>query len=55
MTHKFGARSSNAARVIPSQNRRKFARKIIKVAAIWPVTVQDFQNTKWPAVRYFFQ
>ena len=21
--------------------------------AIWPVTGQGFQNTKWPAVRYF--
>ena len=40
MIHKFGARSSNAA---------------IKAAATWPVTGHDFQKTKRPAVRYFFQ
>ena len=27
--------------------------KIIYAVSIWPVTGQGFQNTKWPAVRYF--
>ena len=26
---------------------------IINAVAKWPVTSQGFQNTKWPAVRYF--
>ena len=38
----------------PLRYRRKFAWKIIKAVAIWPVTGQDFQNTKRPAVQYIF-
>ena len=38
----------------PLRYRRTFAWKIIKAVAIWPVTGQDFQNTKRPAVQYFF-
>ena len=26
---------------------------IIYAVAIWPVTGQGFQNTKWPAVLYY--
>ena len=26
---------------------------IFNAVAIWPVTGQGFQNTKWPAVQYF--
>ena len=26
---------------------------LLFAVAIWPVTGQDLQNTKWPAVRYF--
>jgi len=28
-------------------------RVIYRCQVIWPVTGQGFQNTKWPAVRYF--
>ena len=30
----------------PLRHRRKFAWKKIKAVAIWPVTGQDYQNTK---------
>ena len=39
----------------PLRYRRAFAWKIIKAVAIWPVAGQDFQNTKRPAVQYFFK
>ena len=26
---------------------------LLFAVAMWPVTGQDLQNTKWPAVRYF--
>ena len=32
---------------------KKDALQTKNAVAIWPVTGQDFQNTKWPAVRYF--
>ena len=28
-------------------------KQILSSVAIWPVTGHGFQNTKWPAVRYF--
>ena len=27
--------------------------QISYAVAIWPVTGQGFENTKWPAIRYF--
>ena len=32
---------------------KKDALQTKNVVTIWPVTCQGFQNTKWPAVRYF--
>ena len=32
---------------------KKDALQTKNAVAIWPVTGQGFQNTKWPAVRYF--
>ena len=38
----------------PRINPAKFEELQIKIAvAIWPVTGQGFQNTKWPAVLYY--
>ena len=34
-------------------NKKKDALQTKNAVAIWPVTGQGFQNTKWPAVRYF--
>ena len=36
-----------------SLQTKKMRCKQKNAVAIWPVTVQGFQNTKWPAVRYF--
>ena len=48
MTHKFWACSSNAACVIPLTmwTQKEIYLEILKAVAIWPVTGQDFQNTK---------
>ena len=32
---------------------KKDALQTKNAVAIWPVTGQGFQNTKWPGVRYF--
>ena len=34
-------------------NKKKDALQTKNAVAIWSVTGQGFQNTKWPAVRYF--
>ena len=34
------------------QHKRRHVFQNTKAVAIWPVTGQGFQNTKWPAVLY---
>ena len=44
---------SCAANKKRSLQTKKDALQTKNAVAIWPVTGQGFQNTKWPAVRYF--
>ena len=42
-----------AARELYSLNCSLLAKQFFFAVAIWPVTGQGVQNTKWPAVLYY--